>query len=395
MVVTVGNAVRDGWLVVGLSLVLLLGLEAAYRSQGAVRRTLGLAADWPTQSDQSEDPLHPYADAAWWRDFQAERDSLRFEWEPYSYSRMQPTTGEYLNVDSAGRRVTPDAEGAVDGSPLRVFFLGGSTTLGFADRDAHTRPAVTARLLAEAGFRPEVTNFGQLGWVSAQEAVALAFALRAGDIPDVVVFWDGLNDMNSMRDHGVPGWTFREEQRARGFEEILRLDAAGGRVEPGRAVRSILRYSQLWERVSTPTERPPHLALPPAETFCRAVTDYWVGIARLVEGLAEGYGFEALMVWQPTWETSGRPRSDFETSIEGTTRLAQHYGMEDHAARCAQMIDEVVASGNVPSIRNWARLHDADPETVFIDEYGHTTERATAVEARAVTEEILRLLERR
>ena len=372
---------------------MLLGMEVAYRSQGAVRRALGWTPAWTTATEPVANPLHPYADDPWWPDFLAERDSLRFQWEPYSYSRMEPRPGRYINVDSTGRRVTPQTEGDPDGPPLRVFFFGGSTTFGFADRDAHTRAAATSGMLAEAGYRPEVTNYGQLGWVSAQEVVALLFELRAGNVPDVVVFWDGLNDVNSMRDHGEPGLSFREEQRARGFEEILRLDAAGGRVEPGRALRSILRFSQLWERVSAPEERPPDHSVPEPGPFCRAVVDHWVGLARVVEAWAGAYGFEALMVWQPTWETSARPRSPFEISIVGTTRLTSHYGMEEHAARCSQMVDDVVASGDVRSIRNWAGLHEDDPETVFVDEYGHATERATAIEARAVTEEILRLLD--
>ena len=383
-----GRLIRDAWLILGITIVLAIAVEIAYRAQGAIRRTLrGDATATPAGQ-----PLHPYVDSAWWPEFVAERDAIRGRWEPYAYSRMERLAGTYISVDSSGLRVTPLPH-VEDGPRVRVFFFGGSTMFGFADRNENTRPAVVARRLAEAGYQPDVVNYGQLGYVSSQELVSLLMELRAGNVPDVVVFWDGLNDMNSVRDHGRPGLTFRERQRGEGFEMLAAMEARGGAVEAPLALRSLLHQSELYERMLAAIRDEADVpALPAPDAFCRDAVGYWLGLVRVVDRLAVAYGFHALMVWQPTWQSSDRPQSAFERAIEGTTLLPQHHGMTEHVIRCGEMVDSLAGSIESPSLRNWAWMHRGDTATVFTDEYGHTTERATAIEGDSVAAEILRLV---
>jgi hypothetical protein len=386
-----GRAVRDAWLILGITLILCLALEFAYRGQGALRRSLrgtgGPAAVPPANA------LHPYADSTWWPDFVAERAAVRGRWQPYAYSRMEASDGRFIQVDGSGLRITPLPVAEEDLPALRVFFFGGSTTFGFADRGENTRPAVVARRLHAAGFRPDVTNFGQLGYVSSQELVTLIFELRAGNVPDVVVFWDGFNDMNALRDHGVPGLTFRERQRAEGFQMRAQMEADDGSVSTPLALHSLFHRSELYGRIRQARRGEPDLTpLADPALFCRDMMDYWMGVVAVVENLAHAYGFQALMIWQPTWQSSERPRSAYEQAIEGTMILDQYRGMTQHVIRCAQMADSIVASGASSSVRNLAWIHRDDTATVFVDEDGHTTERATAIEADSVAAEILRVI---
>jgi hypothetical protein len=374
---------RDGWLMVGIGLLMFLALEGPYRLQGAVRRQLR-GAD-PVDSTAALPKSHPYADSAWYPIFLRERRTLTARWEPFVYTRLRPVTGRYVHGDSAGLRPVPRYR-VPSGTPLRVFEFGGSTTWGYYDRDSSQRPAVEARRLAAAGFDAEVLNYGQLGYVSAQELLALVLELRRGNVPDAVVFWDGVNDVASARLNGRPGVGFREGEYGNDFEFNLQRRKRGMRVDDALALRSLASHSQLLARLFDITARPERIPpVPEPVGFCRRVMLDWVNQAKMIDHLAKAYGFVALTVWQPQWATSGRPQSEYErTQAAPKFSTPSDSGLDPHRIECSRMLDSVVATHTSESIVNLARLHSDDTATVFIDRFGHTAERATAIEGDTV-----------
>lgn len=101
--------------------------------------------------------------------------------------------GRYVNVAGRERRSYEPAAGA--GDPVDVWFLGGSTMFGFsAQRDLHTIPSEVVRLAEADGIAVRAHNFGSPGYVNMQETVLAAQLLAAGERPDLIVFYDGIND---------------------------------------------------------------------------------------------------------------------------------------------------------------------------------------------------------
>src|SRR5439155_17899889 len=109
-------------------------------------------------------------------------------------------------------------------------FFGGSTMWGTSQRDDHTIAAEAAhRLQALAGpnARVEVTNFGETGYVNTQELLQLMLELRAGHRPDVVVFYDGLNEVAATVQGGTAGLPQNESKRVAEFTMGRALDRTG------------------------------------------------------------------------------------------------------------------------------------------------------------------------
>ena len=75
--------------------------------------------------------------------------------------------------------------------------LGGSSLWGFGARDDQTIPSLLARKLLERGISVEVKSLSELGYVSTQEVIGLFRELQEGYRPDVVIFYDGVNDTTS------------------------------------------------------------------------------------------------------------------------------------------------------------------------------------------------------
>ncbi len=218
-----GSGIRTAWSVCGITVVLLVGLEALYRLEGTVRRVASAVSRRPR--------THPYAGLPWFSTYEDElRNSFSMEWEPYVYWGRRPQHGRYVNVDSAGHRRT------VQPVPLRapvrqVFFFGGSAMWGTGARDEMTIPSQVAARLAERGTRDvAITNFGETGYVFTQELIRFELELRRGLRPDVVVVYDGINDVASALIGGRAGAPQNESNRVREFR-LGRLLASDNDVE--------------------------------------------------------------------------------------------------------------------------------------------------------------------
>lgn len=101
--------------------------------------------------------------------------------------------GRYVNVVDRRRRSYEPAD--TTGEPIDVWFLGGSTMFGFsAQRDLHTIPSEVVRLAEADGVLVRAHNLGAPGYVNMQETILAAQLLAAGERPDLIVFYDGIND---------------------------------------------------------------------------------------------------------------------------------------------------------------------------------------------------------
>jgi hypothetical protein len=308
-----GRIVRDAWQVAGIILALVLLLETGYRVQGAVRRALS--------SDKGPawipDPLAP---PAWRSDYDAELGRTELlAWSPYVYFRNPPTRGRYITIDSLGRRVTipPVSTG---GRVIRVFFFGGSTMLGWFQRDGRTIPDEAVRRLQQVagpGVRIQATNFGVPGRVFSQEIIELMLQLRSGNRPDAVVFYDGINDVIATVENGAAGIPENESNRAEDFARgrLFVADSGHGLQHDfryvGRVLVPVLQRLELVQRLEAFRSRtaPPLIS---ADSAARSETRVYAENVRIVEALARSYGFQPLYVWEPDLQSTHKPLTAHE-----------------------------------------------------------------------------------
>jgi lysophospholipase L1-like esterase len=141
----------------------------------------------------SEDPRGTspaYADYPDRKGFWREQQKVqKVHFEPYYHWKQFEHVGKYVNIDANGVRKTvkdPNVKGA-----KKIFMFGGSTLWGHGSPDESTIPSLVQSLLGDAY---DVYNYGEDGFVSTQELNYLLYQLSLGNIPDVVIFYDGVND---------------------------------------------------------------------------------------------------------------------------------------------------------------------------------------------------------
>ncbi len=289
------HAIRRTWISFGVVLLILTLLEGIARVGSAMRQR----EEFTAESEEIAGLLKAGSSTGpdWTRDYAQEfRESLRADWHPYVYWRMPSRTGRYINVDSEGIRHTWNSTTSPSPGQLKIFMFGGSTLWGVAARDDFTIPSlVSKKLTSHVTTGVWVTNFGQIGYVTTQEVITLMLELQRGNLPDIVVFYDGVNDIIAAWQSGVAGVPQNEINRVAEFNSPRDL----GPIILRRL--ALYRLSQLIVRSFR--ERfgsPPGRSTAPDKALANAVINVYLRNVSLVNALGSRYGFKAVFFWQPT-----------------------------------------------------------------------------------------------
>ena len=332
-----------------------------------------------------------YDVATLFREFHA---TERIAYEPYTIWDRRYYPGDLINIDHQGFRRTTNNSDADDA--LKIWVFGGSTAWGEGAPDDGTIPSRLAGLMNAWGVDTTVKNLGERGYVSTQEAVLLYRELQAGRRPDVVVFYDGINDaaaasnwpeapgshvsLHRIRDRfqfgEVPSERRREFVRSLGIYKASRivLDRLEARDKSVRAQRDVADI-----------DITPRFLDANFRFLGGQAVDVWLANNRLVTALGDEFGFTALFVLQPSLWTDGKPLHVSEKRIlaEHLERRAMTHIMATRAEMSA-ILGERRGNGTLPSnVHDLADVFLTVEEPVYID-YVHTSGSGYRIVAEAL-----------
>jgi len=380
-----GRGIRSFWLMLGITLALVvvaeLVLDAIYHARDARTKMV----DYKTHSDA-------FANSPWVNDYFAEdHRAAILDWHSYVYWRLRPFHGRYMNVDENGIRRTWQSPDSAAAGALNIFMLGGSTTWGNGSRDDHTVPSELSRLLHEHGVKAHVTNFGESGYVSMQELITLELQLRKGNIPDLVVFYDGVNDTYSAWQQGQAGIPQNEHSRVVEFNMSnpkRRAQRAQLLLKEYASQLALRRFADSIVKHIVPKRRGAGapVAAPNDDALAQDVLNTYAGQMELVRALANTYGFKYVFFWQPNL---------FEKKDLTKTEQEQADQMKTEGVFFRKAYDVVRASDL--GAKSGGRFHDIS--TIFADEtkpvyfdFCHMAEEGNHVVASHMIDPVLSIL---
>ena len=296
-------ALQTGWSIAGITLLLLLFLEAGLRLTFALRDRLS-AAEQPDHRILAEG----YGGATWPIEHYRESNRSKSAGSPMSTSGPSHSTARPSPSDQTAcepRGSLPRHRGQAPGRTRSRYSSWAARRSGVSARGT-TRQSLRcyARKLHERGLNVEIKNLAELGYVSTQELIGLIRELQEGYRPDVVIFYDGVNDTTSALLSGEAGLTTNEINRRREFNLLQsprrlagilaeKLLVESGSYRLARALRS-----RLGQRTATSDLEPLRgFDAPPG---CRSWPIGMPPTSKSLETLARGYGFRPLFFWQPT-----------------------------------------------------------------------------------------------
>src|SRR5579885_2929918 len=332
------------------------------------------------------------------REFAAVADKVRVKWHPYNYFLTTPLKARDVNINQDGIRTTWREPGnAGRPRPIRIFVFGGSAIFGEYARDDYTIPSLLAKGLADRGLPVEVTNLGQEGFCSAQEVILLREQMLKGNIPDLVIFYDGVNDTATAFENRSPGLTYDELIRSREFDLLnpiyrprllglafynaARFSAAGltaqwlaEHVLPRASYDVRLRVADV--RFNAAGLRA--VAAAPNSALADAVVKTYVFNKEVVEALGARFGFRSLFFWQPAVFEKDRP-APFEKSMAAKWEK-DFPGFESFFRLTYAALREVSAKEHIVDL---SRVFDGDARSYYTDD-AHLTEAGNAVVVKAM-----------
>lgn len=362
-----GLAGRLTWAVGCVVLVLAANYGAgwAWDQVAADEAPTATTAD-PTVTYDPRADLEAMAAYPWRHRYFADIQRAPVTYWPYTQFRPEPFRSPYLNVDGWTRQ-SYRAPGRAAGRP-RVWMFGGSTTWGEGQRDRYTIASWLARMAEDDGVPIEIENYGQRGWTHFQEMVLYEQRLALDDPPDLSLFYDGVNEINTQTLVNEPVPSHYQLAEA---AEAVDGRAVATRFGPAQPTSSLL--SDLWHeysehslvhkllgRIDEPAgasaAAPAGLSAPAPGGFDATAQDgidagqVYERTKRLTLALSDRYDVDTLLFWQPV----------------------RAQGEADHRAR-EQLTDPTIDISDLL----------LDRQDVFIDG-GHTNEEG----ARLVAERI-------
>jgi lysophospholipase L1-like esterase len=248
--------------------------------------------NWNKPKQYAQSQFFPnYRNVDWARQHFIEYDNLTKGYYKSFYAWRRPEYhGQTINIDENGQRRTFAPPGAEPDKT--IVFFGGSTTWGTGANDEATIPSFFAR--KNPSYR--VINFGETGYVAHQSLNRFMERYFAGFRPDVVVFYDGVNDVwNKCRRENDPFSHSREHQIRRVLQEYQEVSWLS-LIDPmrdlaGRVQRTLMTRKRKAEAESYDCYEKPAKA----EQVARVLISDW----SIVKKLVEGYGGTFIGVLQP------------------------------------------------------------------------------------------------
>ncbi len=360
---------------VGLELASAVGLSVVGRPSRP--ETIGWVRADADSPNASYYATKPWA-KAYWDEFEL---AYHHVYHPYYIWRMRPYAGRLIRVDSAGLRETPGAQ-CTDGA-YRVYVFGGSTVWGMGSPDSGTIPAHLQAILSDRLRRPVcVVNFGQLGFTTAQDVVQLESELRAGNVPDLALFYGAVNDITTTFIFGRTGVHYNLLRIARAYEQLRQPKRSPG-------ILDLVRQTNAYRLAAELKGRPDTLLIEgqsryfDSDSLADAVVVAFARNHQQADVLGRGYGFKVAFFWQPSVSDSGKPLTGEERGFlerEESTRL----GVRAYARARARLT-------GTPGLYYLGDVFANETAVMYVDSH-HLTPEGNRTVAQAMVDRIRREL---
>ena len=233
---------------------------------------------------------------------------------PYSMWEYSQINTHAINIlENSSRKVCyPDEKsesGIQESENKKIFIFGGSTLWGVGADDCHTIPSLLSKIISEniKTRKYKIVNFGIPGHTSTQELVKLIVEIRHNNIPDYVIFYDGVNDtVTGAYRPGIAGSHQQYHYIANKFDR----NGFMGLLYSSHTIKLLGYFHERWLR------RNDEAYLLSLEEKAEKTAMVYKANVQMLDALSIQYGFKYYAFWQPELLTSNKIKTKYERNLE-------------------------------------------------------------------------------
>lgn len=303
-----------------------------------------------------------YEDQAWAKEFYEEYvASSVMEYSAYvGYQRKPNFKGKYINVNAQSLRRTRNGCNQSKNN-TKIWLFGGSTLWGYGARDDYTIPSHVSKYLCENGVNVQITNFGEDGYVRTQQILRLILELKKGKHPDIVIFYDGVNDVFSAWQNGIPGLPQNIQNRQLEFNSKDKWNI----LRPLMNTNFMNLLNDVIVKKNQNIDKQRYARLNEMKLVSDLKEDYFAS-QEITENLAEQYEFKVIFILQPLIYTK-KELSLNEVQLVGSKKRADFF---------LQAYDEFQKSDM--TFVDMSDIFKGYNETLYLD-FAHLSEKGNSV----------------
>lgn len=228
---------------------------------------------------------------------------------PYSMWHTETYKDDFYTFGDEGFRETPNVQ--CNEGAYHIFMFGGSTLWGEGSPDWGTIPAYMQEMFNNQTDQTIcIHNMGQLAFHVTQEVVELTNQLQLGVRPDMVVFYDGVNEIGNAIESGkvwVPSGILPFRSR---------LEQGSG--SPYAEIASSTNIYNIFSRYFISENN--NIPITPysdeeVDSLIQDTVDVYLNNYRIVEALSEHFDFKFYFFWQPTIGAGNKALTEDEQEI--------------------------------------------------------------------------------
>ncbi|MDH7448042.1 SGNH/GDSL hydrolase family protein [Aquimarina sp. 2201CG14-23] len=241
------------------------------------------------------------------RDLFTEQYRVDSEWAPYVHYRLKEFNGTYQNVNSNGSRKTINLNLKNTENALKIFCFGGSTIFGTGARDEFSIPSLLSKYIYKnyPNRNIEITNFGCHGYIRNIENIQLQLEILNNNIPDIVIFYDGVNEIISAQENNKAGYPTNASYRKNEFKTGTSYAKKISFLYASSNIKRFITYLQrkVFKKKTTEVTTLGNLPQEIATQYTRSI--------KITKALSAEYDFEVYNFLQPVIFLD-KPLSEYE-----------------------------------------------------------------------------------
>lgn len=224
-----------------------------------------------------------------------EEYSLNTKWIPFLEFGLEKFDGNYFNVDNSGRRATKTTNNDSNCQTIKIFCFGGSTMFGSGARNQFTIPSYIEKKMSKQFPNTcfEFSNYGCPGYHRTMENIQLELELLKGNIPDVVLFYDGVNEVSTTYQNNsvlmIQNAIHRQEEFKIKYDYKKRVNIFFKYTNINKFIKSIRTK---FEVNTKPITRD-------IDYLSTEITKVYIENTKHSDALAKMYQFQVINIWQP------------------------------------------------------------------------------------------------